>query len=307
MIKIFRLFVMLVLLASIVLAVSVEQGFTGNPLPGNITIFSPVHDRIYDSRQVLVSLSMSSEVKAFKLSKNGGDRFTTLCRNCDSYSRKKPFSEGFNEVVIRAEFDGGSVDERLNITIDSKDPRILRTKPTKGFASGIFNVDFREDNPEELVIFYGNSIRNKTLDIENDCDMGRRGYECETEVNLTDFDGGEIEYWFELTDIVGNKDESRARKLDVDVSPPVVNKFTYKEDFRGRIEFFFNITETNFDEINYIDWNENKPKERKLCSRLKDGICEKTKRFRDGDHNLTINILDDAGNKVVEYANFSLS
>ena len=62
--------------------------------------------------------------------------------------------------------------------------------------------------------------------------------------------------------------------------------------------FYFNITEENLDEIGYIDNEDRKPRFRRLCSRLKNGICEKKKTFRRGYHNLDIQITDKAGNQI---------
>jgi hypothetical protein len=33
---------------------------------------------------------------------------------------------------------------------------------------------------------------------------------------------------------------------------------------------------------------------------LRDGICEKRKSFRRGEHNITIEVLDDAGNRATQ-------
>ena len=70
------------------------------------------------------------------------------------------------------------------------------------------------------------------------------------------------------------------------------------------IYFEFDVTEKNFDEITYIDWNDRRPRERRLCSRLRDGRCEKKKSFRRGEHNLTIYIKDKAGNSVQKNIDF---
>jgi len=106
-----------------------------------------------------------------------------------------------------------------------------------------------------------------------------------------------------LRDIVNNSDESRHNKVAIDTTPPVLNSFDYLIDGR-RVDFIFNVTETNFDEIDYIDFNDSRPRERRLCSRLKDEICEVKKSFRSGEHHLTITVLDKAGNSVLEEISF---
>ncbi len=237
-------------------------------------------------------------------------RNKTLCsRNCNGYGNDRKrlvsFGDGEHNLTFMAIKNNEVVDEEnSSFFIDSRDPSISSTEPRRGFASGIFNVEFSEDNAEELVLYYGNSIRNKTLDINNDCVPDRTRYKCEAEVNLSDYDGLEIQYWFNLTDIAGNSDANRpVSRIKVDTTSPVINSFNYSISLR-RVNFNFNITELNFDEINYIDTLDARPREITLCSRLRNGICQITKSFRTGEHNLTINVLDDAGNSIEEEISF---
>jgi len=67
----------------------------------------------------------------------------------------------------------------------------------------------------------------------------------------------------------------------------------------NRVTFNFNITEKNFDVIEYMDTSESRPRWRTMCSRLKDdGTCSKRITFRDGIHDLSIQVVDGAGNIV---------
>ena len=70
--------------------------------------------------------------------------------------------------------------------------------------------------------------------------------------------------------------------------------------------FDFSVTEANFNEVSYIDWKDKNPKAKTLCSRLKNGICETKKSFSKGNHNLTVTVLDEAGNSWSEMINFSV-
>ena len=88
--------------------------------------------------------------------------------------------------------------------------------------------------------------------------------------------------------------------VNVDVSSPVINNFNYTID-RRYVTFLFNITELNFDEINYIDYSEGeRARERRLCTRLRDNICERRKSFREGEHNLSFEVIDEAGNSALQ-------
>ncbi|MEK6872502.1 MAG: hypothetical protein AABW90_00640 [Nanoarchaeota archaeon] len=100
-------------------------------------------------------------------------------------------------------------------------------------------------------------------------------------------------------------DSSRPTSLDVDTTNPVINSFNYSID-RRKVNFVFNIIENNFDEVDYIDWNDSKPRETRICSRLRDGICEVRRSFKIGEHNLTIKILNEAGNFIETTVQFTI-
>lgn len=281
-----------------------------NIIPIFLSVNDP-HAGTYEERKIQFNLSINEQVDQIIYVDNTEYRARerTLCkRNCRGYGDERTilrsFNDGFHNITFKAIKNDEMVYEKtVEFIIDSRNPRISKTEPRRGFASGIFNVEFIEDNPEELILFYGNSIMNKTLDFQKDCILDRTRYKCQTEVDLDDFDGQEMPYYFELKDVVGNSDISRGTTLDVDTTYPVLNNpNSFWNQGDGRYEkyiyFTFNVTELHFDEINYVDWSESRPIERRLCSRLGDGICEVKKSFRIGEHNLTINILDDAGNWV---------
>jgi hypothetical protein len=286
-------------LVSVVSALDINQTVIAEVFPESIylEIFSPQQNFIYDSRQVLVNLSLGEEVAFFKLSDNGSP-LRSLCRRCSTYERYKPFDDGFHEVLI---FVSNSKQEniirKVNFTVDSRDPRIRKTYPRRGLTNGIISIVFQEENPEHLNLTLRNNSgysRSADIDLDN-CIKERRNTECIVELNLSKFNNQEIHYWFNLTDITGKGDISRPRSIEVDVSKPAINSFNFLVD-RRKVKFHFNITEENFDQINYIDWESKNPREKRLCSRIKNGICEKRKRFSKGDHNLTIFVYDEAEN-----------
>jgi len=86
---------------------------------------------------------------------------------------------------------------------------------------GNFEVFFQEANPKNLTLFYKNESlsRDKIMNIDHCLKKNNINYQCQINVNLSEFNGKEIEYWFELKDILGNKDESRHRSLLVDYNP----------------------------------------------------------------------------------------
>src|SRR3989344_5941275 len=121
---------------------------------------------------------------------------------------------------------------------------------------------------------------------------------CSDNVDVSYFDGEKINYYFEVSDITGKSDVSRTKKVIVDSTMPIVNSFDYLVNSH-RVEFIINASDENLDGISYIDWNSTDQKEKKLCSRVSKGICEKIVYFSDGEHLVTIYITDRAGNVEV--------
>ena len=68
----------------------------------------------------------------------------------------------------------------------------------------------------------------------------------------------------------------------------------------------FDVTEENFGEISYTDQSESRPRERRLCSRLVNGLCNVKKRFIKGHHVVDIKIMDEAGNAISERIEFDV-
>jgi len=280
--------------------------------PPIFNLLKPMEDELYTSRKVLVEFSLDERADVYFLDLiNGRGRWKRVCSKCDagnpSYSRTASFKEGYNKITFRAvDVVGNEAFENVSFFVDSKKPKITRTEPRRGFSDGNFHVQFKEDNPKALKLYYGNDAH--ILDIEEDCYMKRTKYYCDVSVNVEDYDGEEIEYWFTLEDRAGNIDESRIYDLEVDTTFPVI---VNSEDFwtvdDRYIYFNMEIDEENFDEVTYTYFDSRgKPRERRLCSRLKDGICEKKKRFKEGHHEITISVWDDAGNVIGQGIEFDI-
>jgi len=243
-----------------------------------------------------------------------GNRWARLCRDCSEYSRKRSFKEGMNNITFKAvDSIGNEVNKNVNFIVDSQSPRIHKTEPRSGYASGLFEVQYSEDNPLRVEIFYGNEetgYRNQELE---SCTSGTRVL-CSIDVDLSDYNNEKIEYYFEIEDIAGNVKKSQMKKnLPVDTVFPVLNNPTsFWSQGAGRysryIYFTFNVTEENLDKItySYLD-SRNKTREKILCSRLRDNICEIKKSFARGNWSIDIQITDKAGNAIGDNAEFEVN
>jgi hypothetical protein len=270
--------------------------------PPELIINSPIEGEIYTSRSVFINIESSEISTIHYIDLNEMRRgWKQICSRCSSYSRDRTFSEGLNELMFRVK-DSSSNDAYYNVSflVDSKDPRLSSVEPRNGFSDGEFFVRFTEINPDNLRIFYGNTdigMRERSININDYCSNIEDDYECNFEIDLEDYDGREIQYYVEISDVAGNIDSSRVQLLDVDNTDPVILDFEY--DIDGKyVTFILEIEEDFFKEVNYIDNSDRNPRERKLCSSLRDGICEKRVSFKDGEHDIDIFVGDEAGNMV---------
>lgn len=269
--------------------------------PPEFYIINPLNGSLHTERTVTVSFSLDEKADVEYLDLiNGRGRWTRVCNDCfpgnPAYTRERSFDEGPNILLFKAtDVVGNAKTQQVSFYVDSKDPRIRGTEPKKGFANGYFYVEVEELNLYEVWLNYGvpGNYRSKKGNI-NQCEFGGRDYVCTVNVNLDDYDGMDVEYWFNVTDIVGNSDESKHQFLKVDITPPIINSAQYFQNGR-RGEFIVNITEANLDTLEYIDHLDPRGKWKRLCSRTVDGVCNGRVNFNDGDHQVEIKATDEGG------------
>jgi hypothetical protein len=290
-------------------SVETSWSFTLSPLyTFEMQVNSPL-DGIYSDKRIQfnISLSRTASILGYTNENDAHPQFKRLCTNCNSFgldiTRFKSLNEGQNNLIFYAEDEFDNVIEKsVLITIDSKSPRITKTLPMSGFASGEFTIEFEEENPQTLLISYGNSeigYRSHLIDIQAECVKNGK-YVCRTIAGLSDYDGTEIEYSAVLQDIAGNIEESRTRTLDVDISDPIINQFDWTVE--GKYAWItLSVTESYLDEITYIDNLSERPIEKRLCNSLQGGICSKRISLDEGAHEIIIKVKDKAGNFAEVY------
>jgi len=203
------------------------QTVTVTVLPGGMSIYSPIQAHIYNERMIPIDITLSTKAKYIRYSDNNGNPIT-ICRNCDEYGhlslKRKPFDDGFHQVVFLTVFESGTVYTQREFFVDTKKPKITKTEPGMGFADGTFAVEFQEANPVSLILHYGSldsdaGMRSEPVDLSG-CYEPRRSIErCPITVDLTAYDTQKISYWFEITDIMGNKDASKPKQVSACVFP----------------------------------------------------------------------------------------
>ena len=275
--------------------------------PPSINLVSPKEGDLFTEKSIPLIINLNEQGSLFYMDLlDHRPRWSRICSGCSSYSNDKRFNEGENSIKIKAVDNSGNENyTEVSFFIDSKKPKIKNTFPRDNeFANGEFIVEFQEENAKNLTLYYGNSFRTKKLNINNDCVFdGKRKYICSTNVDLNDFDQQQIEYYFVLSDIAGGVDESKHVFVNVDNTAPVLknpgNFWTQDSEKPKYIYFNLSVDEINFNEVvyTYLD-SRGSLKEKRLCSKLVDGICEKRKTFRQGNYDLNILIRDAAGNSV---------
>jgi len=268
----------------------------------DLTINSPVNFEVYDSRRVLIDISFNQEVDEILYldSADSRQRKRRLCRNCDSYFRSKSLSPGRHELTFYGIVDDEIVGSDSSIFyIDTKKPRLLKFLPRRGLTNGSYYFEATDDNIRGAGITFGNDIYGyETIEVDSCGELPRNKFYCEGNMNLSKYHNSEITYSVILVDVARNFVNSKNKTLEVDVNPPILSRIQLTQSKR-RVEFRLSISEENFDEVTYIDHNDRRPRERRLCRKIFAGDCLARKSFRAGDHNLTLTIKDDAGNSFV--------
>ncbi len=273
-------------------------------LPPNITLRSPIQEGIYKSRAINFDLSLNerSDVSYTDIV-NGRGRWTNICNDCFSMNRTRSFKDGYNQLMLKAKDRvGNTAYKNISFYIDSRKPRVTKIDPRSGFTSGFFDVWFIEENPVNVTLYYeGSSLSSSNIAL-NQCEKlpgTRDKYTCSHFVNLSNYNNQEVSFWVDVTDIANAVSSSRIVELNLDTKPPIINSLNYTRMGR-RILFTINITELNFDKATYIDNSASRPKERILCSSLKNGICSKSITLNSfpAQHDIDIIVRDEAGNSA---------
>ncbi|MDO8460616.1 MAG: hypothetical protein Q7S74_05880 [Nanoarchaeota archaeon] len=285
-----------------------SNGTTIDITPPELVITSPQQNKIYPDRAILLTLNTNEESNILIFDKNNaGAGWKNVCSKCISYNIPRSFSEGKNEFLFKAIDKAGNAGY-ANVTfyVDSVAPKIISTGPVSGFASGDFSLSFNEASPKNITLYYGNTqigLNKRVINIASECSLGTTSSTCNTHVNLSSYNGQQIEYWFEVFDIASSSAQSKHISLSVDISKPILNSLNYL--IKGKdVTFTLNVNEPYLNSISYIDNLDSKSKETSLCKVLKNGICQKKVSFKDGNHNITIFIRDNAGATTTTSASF---
>jgi len=184
----------------------------------SLEINSPISEKVYESRMVPLNLSFSEGDLEYARYSEDGVKYKLLCRDCDNYGygrmRRKPFDDGYHKLFFFIKTRTDEIFSEVEFYVDSRKPRVFKTLPRRNKKSdGKFLIKYSEINLQNISLFYGVEGYYRKVS-RYDCESGRRK-NCEFNVDLEDFKGMEIYYWFEVSDFL-RVVESRKTKVFVD-------------------------------------------------------------------------------------------
>ena len=137
-----------------------------------------------------------------------------------------------------------------------------------------------------------------------DCPSGKK-VECEVKLNLDEYHDKEVEYYFELIDILGQSitsDGPDTAMVDAEIPNMTINSIDNLDVFNERrVLIDIDLTE-EVKSFGYIDNSDRRPRFRRLC-----GKCsgyERERSFARGLHEVTFQATDYAGNTVEKTRTF---
>ena len=260
------------------------------------------YDNPYDAKKILVDLSTSIEAEKIEYSTDGGIKFKTLCKNCDSYSNKLTFSEGANSLIVKATFFGSETDsEIVNFYVDSKKPKITKQYPSdKKYTNGTFYVVYTEDNLKQVSLYYkGIDELDYQHVTRTDCPAGKNK-QCNFFVNLAAYEGEKINYKFVVENHAAETSSKTYTETVDTILPAITINSPTNTIYHSRIPLDIIVTEDV-----KLEYSDNGGRFVTLCSSCH--VLNVRRSFGIGSHVLTIRATDKAGNTDIESVEFTVA
>ncbi len=263
-----------------------------------VTINAP-DNPLYPNRKIMLDIDVNEDVAILEYSLDES-RFRRLCRDCDNYNKKKTFSDGQHNLIVRAiDYAGNEGESTIEFSVDSKKPRISRTRPRKNSVvnGSEFYIKYTETNLQNITLFYGTEKITKY-----NCEVGRNQECIFRDVDLTGYHGQYINYWFEVSDSINTK-SSRKTRVKVDTISPFlkVNNPVNGMEYGRRVQFDVEVTN---EKVKIIEYQDNLGRWRRLCSRC--DSYDRTKSFKRGPHTVNVRAVDYAGNSDEKIVSFNV-
>ncbi|MDD5331397.1 MAG: hypothetical protein PHE43_01060 [Candidatus Nanoarchaeia archaeon] len=288
------------------LGLSCEPGGTGSMdvTPPTLTLIDPIPNAVYNSRSVLFNLTLDEKGEvSYYDNINGQGRWSTLFSERNSYSKKLSMKEGLNDLTLSArDEDGNEANKTIKFYVDSKAPKIKKTYPKKGtYATGEFTVEYTEENLQSVtLVINGVNVQKKI-----DCPSSSKKASCIFNVDLTQYDGQEINYTFVLEDLLTTSTLKTPVAVKVDITNPNLAVFDPDDGAVYNKYVPFNMQSSETVKLQYRDNSALRPTWKTLCSKCT--VYNKVISFGRGTHNVDIQATDLAGNPTGYNYDFTVS
>ena len=274
---------------SSVMSLTVDDGLAELPF----TIVSPSDGSVSNTRNVNFEFQAYVPTKEFLISKNGG-AFTSICKNdCMHFTKAVSLVDGENEVTVRLiDTSSNEYEQSIHVFVDSKKPSIIKVSPTGGskpIGDELFVVEYSElESTEEVILHYGVGDTNLAAS-RDDCPTGSK-VSCEFDIDLSSFDGDQLQYYAEVRDRASSISSKLFSGL-VDTTAPVM---TMSLDVIDPVQDSSVQFDIEVSELVTLETSDNSGKFTSLCKNCQS--YHKTRSFKDGMHSVLIRAVDAAGN-----------
>lgn len=271
----------------------------------HITIHSPLGNQTYNEAGLLLDISTDESAKLYLFdNSNSRKGFVQLSDYTTQYSRSRRFAEGLNSFIVKAkDHKGNEAFQHIDFWVDTQEPRIEEVVPEDGsYISGtVFTVFYNEENLQQIQLHYGINADDHTVPLSG-CPSGDEAM-CSIDLDLSSYDGQLIQFYFTVSDLV-NHINSEVFSITIDDSAPIIDLHGPQSTDYGSNKVVFDVQlNEQVMELNYINWDDSKPKPKKLCHDCLSYNKEKT--FKEGSHHLTFTAIDYAGNTANRSVNFT--
>jgi hypothetical protein len=269
-----------------------------------ITLNDPDEGGIYTSKSVSFDISLD-EIGDVYYTDNiyGEGKRTRVFSERKTYIKKISLKEGFNSITLFAtDKNENEGNKTVTLFVDSKIPKIKKTYPAKGkYATGDFTVDYTEENLKEVSLY----INGEKKLTRTDCPSTSKTASCTFDIDISQYDGQEINYDFKLKDLVTEVSLRAPVTVKVDTTFPTLTINKPANEVYNNKYVLFDIKSSEIVKLQYKDNSAKTPVWKSLCSKCME--YNKTKSFSNGTHDVDIQATDPAGNIVSTNVDFTVS
>jgi hypothetical protein len=268
--------------------------FIVDTVPPVINLISP-ENRNYTERKISIEVNITNE--KVKRIRSFGNSVSVLCTNCNYIKKIFSFSDGARILTVEAEdYAGNKAYKTANFFVDNTTPVIIKTLPETGdIMNGRKNISFyvkyTEDYLTGIILHWKESGASGYNEVTNDTCRSGRNRECSININLSSYDGKNINYYFEVQDRTHSV-KSSVKTITIDNANPGVmitspENMTYSD---SEINLIVSVNET----VEILEYSLDGGRFMRLCSDCSNYNREKT--FGYGAHMLIVRATDYAGN-----------